>query len=129
MWWEFAESLKEGKEVQLPQFSEEDVGHFVDIRDVARMQIAAAEHPKSTGEIFNCCGPSSTSGAQFAAAVHKYYPDIKVKYGFPWSMAQGGVLYFDMSKAKKLIGFEPIYSVSDSISNIKQWIEDGGLKK
>lgn len=128
MWREFAQSLKEGKEVQLPQLSQEEVGHFVDIRDVARMHLALAEHPQASGEIFNCCGLSPTSGKEFATAVHQFYPHIQVKFGFPWSMAQGGVLYFDMSKAKKLVGFEPQYSIADSVRAIKEWIESGGLE-
>ena len=32
-----------------------------------------------------------------------------------------------MEKAKKLIGFEPKYSMKDSIAYIKEWIDAGGL--
>ena len=42
-------------------------------------------------------------------------------------MAQGGEIWFDMSKAEKLMGYRPLYSVEDSIKSIKEWIDDGGL--
>ena len=39
------------------------------LRDVARMHIAAAEHPGAVGEIFNCCGPAPTRGSEFIEIV------------------------------------------------------------
>ena len=44
-------------------------------------------------------------------------------------MAQGGEISFDMSKAKKLIGFEPKYTLADSIKSIKDWIDADGLRE
>lgn len=127
-WRVFAEELAAGKKIQIPHFSKEELCHYVDIRDVARMFIAAAEHPKSTGEIFNCVGPVPTSGFEFENIVKKLVPGIKVEYGFPWSMAQGGKIEFDMSKAKKVINYKPIYTLADSIKSIKEWVDKGGLK-
>jgi hypothetical protein len=34
-----------------------------------------------------------------------------------------------MTKAKNLIGFEPIFSMADSLSSIKAWVDAGGLKE
>ena len=127
-WRVFAEELAAGKKIQIPHFSKEELCHYVDIRDVARMFIAAAEYPKSTGEIFNCVGPIPTSGFEFENIVKKLVPGIKVEYGFPWSLAQGGKIEFDMSKAKKLINFKPIYTLANSIKSIKEWADSGGLK-
>lgn len=128
-WLEFAEELLKGEKVQIPHFSAEELCHYIDIRDVAGMFIKAAGHPDAAGEIFNCCGPGPTRGIEFERTVKKYFPDIKVEYGFPWSMAQGGEVQFDMSKAKNLIGFEPLYSLGDTIKSIKDWIDSGGLEK
>ncbi|MGD8750353.1 MAG: NAD(P)-dependent oxidoreductase, partial [Anaerolineales bacterium] len=50
-WGEFAEMLAEGKRVQVPHFTPEELCHYVDIRDVARMHIVVAEHPNAVGEI------------------------------------------------------------------------------
>jgi len=128
-WWEFAEKLAEGKSVQVPHLSAEELCHYVDLRDVARMFITVAENPKAVGEIFNCCGPGPTRGSEFAEIVKKMVPGIEAEYGFPWSMAQGGEVSFSMSKAKRLIGFEPQYTLADSLKSIKDWIDTGGLKK
>ncbi|MBN1299387.1 MAG: NAD(P)-dependent oxidoreductase [Actinobacteria bacterium] len=122
-WKEFALSLKEGKEIQLPVYSEKEVLHFVDIRDVANMHIKAAESEKADGEIFNCCARDPFSGEDFKKIIKKMYPEMKISLGFPWSLSQGNALYFDMSKAKKLLDFEPEYNLKDSIYNIAQWVE------
>ena len=128
-WRVFAEELAEGKKIQIPHFSKEELCHYVDIRDVARMFMAAADHPKSKGEIFNCIGPASIRGFEFENIIKSLVPEIKAAYGFPWSMAQGGEIEFDMSKAQKLINFKPIYTLADSIKSIKEWVDSGGLKK
>lgn len=127
-WGKFAEQLHEGNRVQIPHFSEEELCHYVDLRDVARMHITAATHPRAVGEIFNCCGPAPTRGSEFAEIVKALAPGIKVECGFPWSMAQGGEIAFSMSKAKELIGFEPLYTLADSIKSIKDWSDAGGLE-
>ncbi|NPV54308.1 MAG: NAD(P)-dependent oxidoreductase [Firmicutes bacterium] len=128
-WREFAQQLAEGKLVQIPHFSPDELCHYVDIRDVARMHIAVAEHPKAVGEAFNCCGPGPTRGFEFAEIVKSMVPGIEVEYGYPWSMAQGGEIAFDMSKAERLIGFKPCFTLADSIRSIKEWIESGDLEK
>ena len=91
------------------------------------MNIAAGEHPDAPGQIFNCCGPDSISGREFAEIIQRNFPGIEVETGFPWSMAQGEKIRFSMEKAKNMIGFEPQYSVEDSMIAIKEWIEGGGL--
>jgi len=128
-WREFAEKLAEGASVQVPHFSADELCHYVDLRDVGRMFLAAAEHPASAGQIFNCVGPQPTTGHEFVQAIQRLVPDIMVEFGFPWSMAQGQQLCFDMSKAKALIGFEPKYNLFESIRSIKEWIDAGGLSE
>ena len=64
-WREFAEQLSEGKSIQLPHFSPNELCHYVDLRDVARMHIVVGEHANAIGEIFNCCGPELTRGSEF----------------------------------------------------------------
>lgn len=123
MWKDFALEMKEGKEIQLPLLSPKERSHFVDIRDVAAMHIIAGAHPRAVGEIFNCCGPKATSGEEFSKAVKEIIPQAKVKFGYPWSMAQGGEIEFDMRKMEKLLGYKPKYTISDSLKNIFDWIK------
>jgi UDP-glucuronate 4-epimerase len=128
-WRQFAEKLAGGASVQVPHFSADELCHYVDLRDVGRMFLVAAEHPASAGQIFNCVGAQPTTGHEFVQAIQRLVPDIKVEFGFPWSMAQGQQLCFDMSKAKALIGFEPKYNLFESIRSIKEWIDAGGLSE
>lgn len=128
-WREFAEKLQEGKKVQIPHFSPEELCHYVDIRDVARQHIVQAEHPGAVGEIFNCCATDPTRGTEFIEAVEDLAPGIEIECGFPWSMAQGSEISFDMSKAKQLLDYEPQYTLTDAVKSIKDWIDDGGLEK
>jgi nucleoside-diphosphate-sugar epimerase len=124
-WAEFAEKLAEGKRVQVPHFSAEELCHYVDLRDVARMFLAAGEHSGAPGQIFNCCGPAPTRGWELREVIEALVPGIKVKFGFPWSMAQGGEIAFDMRKAARVLGFRPEYSMADSIHSIARWVEAG----
>jgi nucleoside-diphosphate-sugar epimerase len=125
---EMAEQLAEGKRVQIPHFSAGELCHYVDVRDVARLQITLSEHPAAVGQIFLCAGPKPVTGTEFVEIIHRFVPGIQADFGFPWSMAQGGQIAFDMSKAKKLLDFEPKYTLEDSIASIMQWIQAGGLK-
>lgn len=126
-WRVFAEQMSEGKKVEIPHFKAEELCHYVDVRDVARMLIAVSESDSAVGEVFNCCGPRAVRGYEIAQWVQELVPGVEVVYGFPWSMAQGDEIEFSMEKAKKLIGFEPRYSMKDSITYIKEWIDAGGL--
>jgi nucleoside-diphosphate-sugar epimerase len=125
---EMAEQLAEGKRVQVPHFSADELCHYVDVRDVARLQITLAEHPAAVGQIFLCVGPKPVTGAEFVEIIHRFVPGIQADFGFPWSMAQGGQIAFDPSKAKKMLDFEPKYTLEDSIASIMQWVQTGGLK-
>lgn len=127
-WWEFAEKLQEGKKVQVPHFSADELCHYVDIRDVARQHIVQAEHPNAVGEIFNCCATDPTRGSEFIKTVQDIAPGIEVDCGFPWSMAQGGEISFDMSKAEQRLDYKPQYTLADAVKSIKEWIDADGLK-
>lgn len=127
-WRTFAECLAAGKSVQIFHFSPEEICHYVDVRDVARMHIAVAENQAAVGEVFNCCGPTPTQGAEFAAIVQRLVPGIDVQYGFPWSLAQGGEIYFSMDKAKEVLRFEPVYTFDETLASIKEWVDGGGLQ-
>ena len=126
-WREFAEELHRAERVQIPHFSPEELCHYVDLRDVGRMHIVCATHHNAVGEVFNCAAPEPTRGNEFVAVVEQLVPGIEVECGFPWSMAQGGEISIDMSKARKLLDFEPRYTLADAIKSIKDWADEGGL--
>jgi UDP-glucuronate 4-epimerase len=127
-WRAFAEMLKEGKKVQIPHFTPEELCHYVDVRDVGRMHLVLGKHPKAVGEIFNCAAKEPTRGTEFIEIVKKIVPGIKVECGFAWSMAQGNEISLSMEKAKKILDFEPLYTLEDAIKSIKDWVDAGGLE-
>ena len=122
-----AEALAKGERVQVPHMTSEELCHYVDVRDVARMQVVLAEHPEAVGEVFFCAGPRAVTGQEFADTIRSIVPGIAVEFGYPWSMAQGGRLCFSMDKAKNVLGFEPKYALEDSIRNIVDWARTSGL--
>lgn len=124
---DIGKQMLEGKRVQIPHFSAEELCHYVDLRDVARMEIVLAEHPAAPGEVFFCAGPKAVTGAEFAQAVKEIVPGIQVEFGYPWSMAQGGRIEFSMEKAKRLLGFEPQYTLLESLRSIYDWVKMEGL--
>ena len=129
MWRKFAEQMQQGKQVQLPMFSAEELSHFVDLRDVTAMHIVAGEHPQAVGQIFNCCAAHATRGQKFADIVERLSPGIQAAFGFPWSMAQGGEIEFSMDKMKSLLDFEPRYTLGESVQSIYDWGQAGGLEQ
>jgi nucleoside-diphosphate-sugar epimerase len=129
IWMDFARNLAEGKKIQIPHFSPEELNHYVDIRDVARMLITASENNNAVGEIFNCCGPKPTRGYEFEKIIKEISPGIEVEYGYPWSPTQGKEIAFDMSKALSMLDFKPQYTLEDSIKYIKEWIDSINIEE
>jgi nucleoside-diphosphate-sugar epimerase len=91
------------------------------------MFLTVLYHPLAVGKIFHCCGPKPTRGSEFIEIVKRIVPGIKVDVGYPWSMAQGREIVFSTDKARQLLGFEPVYDLAASITNIKDWVDAGGL--
>ena len=121
--------LAEGERVEIPFFSLEEVCHFIDLRDAARMHIVAAEAPGAVGEIFNCCGAESTVGAEFAAAPAAPAAGHRGGHRLPLEHAQGDVIEFDMRKARERLGFVPEWSIGDTLAQLLAWVESGGLER
>ena len=129
MWRDFAEQLQRGDKVQLPMLSAQELSHFVDVRDVVEMLRLASSHPQAIGRVFNCCAANATRGQEFADIVEQIVPGCQAEFGYPWSMAQGEEIEFSMDKMKDLLGFEPRYTVRDSVQNIYDWVQAGGLEE
>ena len=66
---------------------------------------------------------------EFAAALQRLRPGIEVVTGFPWSMAQGDVIEFDMRKARERLGFVPERGIEDTLAHLLAWVEGGGLER
>lgn len=127
MWRDFADQIQQGAQVQVPFMAPDELSHFVDVRDVVAMHIQCANHPRASKEIFNCCAEHAIRGSEFAECVRELVPSAEVEFGYPWSMAQGGEIEFDMSKMKDLLGFVPRYTTRDAINHVFDWTQSGEL--
>ena len=121
---DMARQMKEGTKIKIPLYYEDDINHFVDIRDVARQFIATAKCDKSAGEIFVCCGPSPVTRNEYEALINDIVPGAKVEYGYPGDNIQKRRLVFTCEKAKRIIGFEPLYDMRASLQSIKDWADE-----
>ena len=93
------------------------------------MTLWRASIPTRPARSSTAAAPAPIRGSEFAAILEGIVPGIQVDTGFPWSMAQGGEIEFDMSKAKRLLDFAPRYALRETIQSIKEWIDAGGLEE
>ncbi|MEX6506183.1 NAD-dependent epimerase/dehydratase family protein [Jiella sp. M17.18] len=96
---------------------------FVHVNDVARAFRLALEKPEATGEVINVGSGRSYSVTQVAEEVARamgsdIQPEITGK-------ARTGDIrncFSDISKAKRLLGFEPQRSLEDSLGELADWV-------
>lgn len=115
-WDGFSRQLREGKLVNIPFKIEgdEEVNHFVDVRDVAQAHILAGERETIKGGIFNVAGPQKTTSKEFIGVLRDFASDAEIEFG-NWGLSQGGKIYFDLSKSRKKLGYHPKYTLRDSM--------------
>jgi UDP-glucose 4-epimerase len=114
-WDGFADQLREGKRVEVPfKYPSGEIYHFVDARDIAHACILAAEKKEASGEAFNIAGPEKVSSEQFIHLVKEFAPRAEIEYS-NWGLAGGGVIYFDLTKAKAMLGYNPKYGLRESL--------------
>lgn len=96
---------------------------FTYVEDTARGFILAALSPKAANQIFNITRGESRSLKEFLDIIRQHIPEVKVVYAqSDLEIPKRGAL--DISKAKKLLNFEPQYSlergVEEYINFVKQ---------
>ncbi len=91
---------------------------FVNVSDVADAIILAIDCQSVDGEVFNVGSGKPTSIKELSNIVLKLADvDLEVKYG---ALRAGDIYesYADISKAKKLLGFEPKVSLKDGLRSL-----------
>jgi len=90
------------------------------VSDVVRLLELQMEHlDKIKGEVFNIGG-----GYDNTISLLELLKKINVKPNFAdWRPADQKVYYSDISKAKKLLGWEPKVSKEEGIQKITEWLE------
>lgn len=80
--------------------------HVADVRDITQGVLLAYDHPKALGEDFLIAGPRTTAYDEAARILNKHLnvPTFDVQMPVTWN------LDMDITKAKQILGFEPIWS-------------------
>jgi dTDP-L-rhamnose 4-epimerase len=101
---------------------------FVHVRDVARAFRLALEKPHASGHVINVGSGQSYSVAEVASMLAEAMgapelgPDIMHK-------ARSGDIrncFSDISKARELLGFEPIHRLENSLGELAEWVREAG---
>lgn len=90
---------------------------FSDVRDVADGFTKCILSPSAMYQTFNISRGEPRLSSDFAEALKKYFPKFEYEIKEPTSQQVfRGAL--DISRAQKLLGFEPKYSMEDGIANM-----------
>lgn len=94
---------------------------FTFVKDTAHGFVLAATVPAAANEIFNITRGEGRSLKEFAEILKKYVPDLKVEEAPQLEpVPKRGSL--DISKARKILGYEPKYSLDDGIKEYYDFI-------
>jgi UDP-glucose 4-epimerase len=93
------------------------------VRDVARANLIAAEHPKAAGKIFNVCTGVETRLLDLFEVLNEIFPDApKPEFAQP----RGGDIYRSVGspqKAKEIIDFVANTSLQDGLKETVNWMK------
>jgi len=84
---------------------------FINVKDVARINYLAAIYPEKLNTSFNVGTGESISILELAKMISDNYEFIPKRPG------EADITCADISKAKKILGWEPIYNLKDYIKN------------
>lgn len=131
---EVHKKLKNGEKVYLPEGAEALIGPC-DASDIAKLfQLAIENRGKSKGQIFNAGAKYSVTASEFVNIYSQIYktnipvekvsweeykkinPDISGRYHFYAHMLP------DISKAQKLLNYNPKYSAEETLSRGVEWM-------
>lgn len=133
-------TMKSGETVYLPTGAEALIGPC-DAEDLARLFALVVENrEKAQGEIFNGGASYSLTATEFIKAYAKIYGvEIPIEY-VSWerftteiSPDLGGYWHFyahmlpDISKARNLLGYEPLYTPEETMTRAVRWMEEKNL--
>ena len=105
---------------------------FTYVKDTAKGFVLAAFSPDAEGEVFNITTGNARTLKEYADILKKYFPNLTVieKPADPHRPERGTL---DISKARKLLGFNPEYSLEKAlpeyIDYMKEKIGEGAYKQ
>jgi dTDP-L-rhamnose 4-epimerase len=99
---------------------------FINVKDVVRGCVLAAEKDEANGQVFNIGSGNSYSILEIASLLassinkHDIIPEIKGRY------RAGDIrhCFADISKAEALLGFKPEVSINNGLNDLSDWLKD-----
>ncbi|PKD16216.1 dehydratase [Salegentibacter salinarum] len=97
---------------------------FIHVSDVARACVLAMESEKANGEVFNI-GSGKQYKISFVAQklAHVMGKEIKPEISGEYRVGDIRHCFGDISKARKLLSFEPQKNFDDGLLELSQWLE------
>ena len=101
----------------------EQMRDFVSIRDIVRANMLAIEHPESDGEVINVgCGKPITIRRVAELLASELGVELQPVITNKFRAGDIRHCYADISKARKLLGYEPQVTHEEGFSELAQWL-------
>lgn len=123
----FSTLIRNGKGINVFEDGTES-RDFVFIDDVVRATILAIEKDSASGEVFNVGSGIPTSVRTVAGTlIKKYKADVPVKITGNFRVGDIRHNYADLTKIKKLLGFEPAIDFETGTSRFTDWVSEQSI--
>jgi dTDP-L-rhamnose 4-epimerase len=120
----FASRLLNG-EVPLVFEDGEQMRDFVSIHDIVRANLLAMSRPESNGEVINVgCGKPITILRVAELLAQSLGLQVKPKVTHKYRVGDIRHCYADLSKAKRLLGYEPQVSHEEGFRELAAWLQE-----
>ena len=98
---------------------------FVSVYDIARACRLAMETPEADGEVFNVGSGQSYTIQEVAEKMAEVMNKTELKPEITGKYRVGDIrhCYADISKARKILGFEPSYTLEQGMEELAEWLE------
>jgi dTDP-L-rhamnose 4-epimerase len=119
----FSTRIKNGNPINIFEDGKES-RDFVYIDDVVDATIRGIERNEANGEVFNIGTGVATDVLTVARTlIEKYGADVELNVSGNYRLGDIRHNYADISKARKLLGFEPKWSFWHGIAAFAQWVD------
>jgi len=118
----FIENALTGKELQVHGGGEQE-RDFTYVSDTARGIVLALLSDKAIGEAFNISAGNAHPIKETIEIIREFIPNVKVKIT-PSRQACVPKRYLDITKARKLLRYEPKYDLKAGIREYVKWIAE-----
>ena len=95
---------------------------LINVRDVVRANLLAAEHPNSAGQVFNICTGLETRLLDLLDVLYRLFPNAPMT---EFASPRAGDIYRSVGspqKAKDVMGFHAQVSLADGLKEIVEWM-------